>query len=717
MSIVMQINPFEFFADTQGGALDAGYIWIGQPNLDPRQYPITVYYDAALTIPAAMPLRTSNGYVVRNGSPTFLYVNGNYSVRVEDSRHRQVFYVPDFLLIGTGQAVTFNDLSNTADPSKGDALIGVKQTLPGGVARTQHDRNQEVFEVTDWGAKTTNDDNTAFFQAAATAVKNAGGGTINIPAGTWVATNIPLMTGVYWRGAGVDATTITQKIGQNADIFISENFFSLTGVGPLINAPIGFGIEALTVDGNYLEDYQSAAIGGDTVVNNTTGFGVRIFGSKYNIHCEIVNCPQVGFYSEAVDYAGYGDEANSYLHIAGRIFGKEAVVYRGPADCQLEHVIMGAVAWLPTQAARSSTLVLSDIYPGEPVHVMVSDEALTGGGERYNGHHEFGIMHLYGNLSGLGYKTVETGRLKGNHMVVENCRGGAYFGSRVWGNISILEAHNNGREPSTLAGTLPVFPDIEVASLQGLTLDITLRRIITQAATYLGLKTTGRMHNIKMNYFTIAPAPANSPVAHILSESGTYDIVCTDVSGDAVIVEGVTNKVKVNGRSIALGALVKRVAGASSQNRGNEIEITARDCDAIINLDSLVTTEMFNITGELFTGQVINSGTAFGFTNQSPSVNMSVRIGTASFSAQRSGRVNLDNTITTEQTIAVNHGYFQTPDPAQVSLSIYDPSPSYAGSLDYARIQSTSATQIVFVYKLGAVGVGGPLVLCWKVGS
>jgi hypothetical protein len=110
MSIVMQINPFEFFVDADGTPLDSGYIWIGELNKDPRNYPVTAYYDKDLTIPAVMPLRTTNGYVYRSGSPTYLFINGNYSVLVEDSKHRQVFYVADFLLSGNSSAITSQDL-------------------------------------------------------------------------------------------------------------------------------------------------------------------------------------------------------------------------------------------------------------------------------------------------------------------------------------------------------------------------------------------------------------------------------------------------------------------------------------------------------------------------------------------------------------------------------------------------------------------------------
>lgn len=113
MSIVMQINPFDFFVDADGDALDAGYIWIGEPNKYPPSFPVTAYFDEALLIPAPNPLRTSNGYIVRNGTPTFLYINGNYSILVQDKTGRQVYYVPDFLLIGNSSAVSVQQLYST----------------------------------------------------------------------------------------------------------------------------------------------------------------------------------------------------------------------------------------------------------------------------------------------------------------------------------------------------------------------------------------------------------------------------------------------------------------------------------------------------------------------------------------------------------------------------------------------------------------------------
>jgi hypothetical protein len=62
-------TPFPIYNDTDGTPLDAGFIFIGEKGKNPTVSPIAIFYDAALTMPAENPLRTRNGYVVRNGAP------------------------------------------------------------------------------------------------------------------------------------------------------------------------------------------------------------------------------------------------------------------------------------------------------------------------------------------------------------------------------------------------------------------------------------------------------------------------------------------------------------------------------------------------------------------------------------------------------------------------------------------------------------------------
>lgn len=87
-------SPFQQFFDAAGDPLDSGYIYVGTVNLNPETNPITVYYDEALTIPAAQPLRTMNGYVMRNGSPARLYTASvDFSMTVRNKNGALVFAV------------------------------------------------------------------------------------------------------------------------------------------------------------------------------------------------------------------------------------------------------------------------------------------------------------------------------------------------------------------------------------------------------------------------------------------------------------------------------------------------------------------------------------------------------------------------------------------------------------------------------------------------
>lgn len=91
----LSIQPtYPIFTESDGLPLENGYIWIGVANLDPQGNPINVYWDASLTISASQPIRTINGYPSRNGTPGRLYVNSDYSIRVQNSKGSLVYSAP-----------------------------------------------------------------------------------------------------------------------------------------------------------------------------------------------------------------------------------------------------------------------------------------------------------------------------------------------------------------------------------------------------------------------------------------------------------------------------------------------------------------------------------------------------------------------------------------------------------------------------------------------
>lgn len=87
MSTIAVSPPYPTFSDRNGNPLDNGYIFVGDPNVDPQSNPVACFFDEALTIPAVQPIRTINGYASNAGTPARIFIDAtNYSIRVLDSK-------------------------------------------------------------------------------------------------------------------------------------------------------------------------------------------------------------------------------------------------------------------------------------------------------------------------------------------------------------------------------------------------------------------------------------------------------------------------------------------------------------------------------------------------------------------------------------------------------------------------------------------------------
>jgi len=161
----LSIQPtFPIFTETDGLPLENGYIWIGTTNLDPQGNPINVYWDAALTIQAAQPIRTLNGYPSRSGTPARLYVNASqYSIRVQNKNGSLVYNSPDaterysadlISFVGfKGQVGTVADLAD----DDGSDWIGFEQSGSGAVAVSAQDQMRNIVTAASFGADAVGD--------------------------------------------------------------------------------------------------------------------------------------------------------------------------------------------------------------------------------------------------------------------------------------------------------------------------------------------------------------------------------------------------------------------------------------------------------------------------------------------------------------------------------------------------------------------------------
>ena len=93
--MTMFLAPYTAIADIDGSPLDAGFLFFGEYGKDPELFPVEVFWDADFTVPAVQPIRTRNGYPVRNGSPTKVYLKtAQHSIVIKN--RNSAFILVDF---------------------------------------------------------------------------------------------------------------------------------------------------------------------------------------------------------------------------------------------------------------------------------------------------------------------------------------------------------------------------------------------------------------------------------------------------------------------------------------------------------------------------------------------------------------------------------------------------------------------------------------------
>lgn len=183
---MLPIEPaFKVFTDRNGKPLENGFVFFGLPDLNPITSPITVYWDAAGTQPAAQPLRTENGYIMRSGTPANVFCDVDYSELVKDSKGRQIFYArnSDEFSLASYIRDTVTSFPALLAAAGGSALVGFIQAGVGAVARTMQSKARERITPEDYGAVGDGvvDDSDAIDRAIAVFVARGVPGKLEFP--------------------------------------------------------------------------------------------------------------------------------------------------------------------------------------------------------------------------------------------------------------------------------------------------------------------------------------------------------------------------------------------------------------------------------------------------------------------------------------------------------------------------------------------------------
>jgi hypothetical protein len=391
--------PYPIFTDIDGQPLENGYVWIGAVNLDPQTNPITVYWDAGLTIAAAQPIRTLAGYPSNNGTPARIYTGSDYSIRVQNKNGSVVYSAPT-------ATERYSNIVTLAS-------ISFTQAGAGAVTTTALEKTREWVSPADFGAagnansSGSSGTNDSFaFTALEANYQNI---VVNLEGKTYLVDSPIPHANQYINGRFVVAQSSTDdqpvicSFGSNT---LKDNTF----------IPRQFPSSTLTwAAGNF-----NTAFGNDTMVSNTTGRRNTAIGAN----CFRQNT--AGFYNTVVgSWAAYSNTTGNYNTVVGNqslqfntTGNNNTVVGEGSLVANVtgsNNVVVGDTAAVSvnngsrnvvigSQALKNATATLNDI-------VAIGYQALsftnTGVANLAIGTAVLGSNTTGSNNAGVGYRALQ----------------------------------------------------------------------------------------------------------------------------------------------------------------------------------------------------------------------------------------------------------------------------------------------------------------------
>lgn len=380
--------PYPIYKDNNGLPLNNGYIYIGTAGQNPETNPITVYWDAALTIPATQPIRTLGGYPSNRGSAGRLYVNADdYSITTYDKKKRLVTTNLNVL-----ERLPFAIVSGQIDSSR----INFTSAETGAVQRTLLSRLEDTIHVKDYGAAGdgTTDDTTAI-QAAIDAAAGRGGRCYVDLGGDlyrttdelYLKTDVVMRNGTISFDPSTSDKTAVNIAYQDGSLLVRvagcENIVVTTSSTQTGTRGFNFGHLARAC---FLNSCRAIMNNGDPASVNRQHLGFSIYGIKADLvvsgagayqntlfECSAYNC-DTGYLLDTAGYGltGYQPEMNGNVLAACKAYSCVTRALYVGEGAQDNHIQMRADTFV-SQIGLGTTIRVGEVR-GSYNHIQLDEE-------------------------------------------------------------------------------------------------------------------------------------------------------------------------------------------------------------------------------------------------------------------------------------------------------------------------------------------------------
>lgn len=128
-------TPFPLFSDIDGSPLEAGFLFLGENGQDAELNPITVYWNEEKTEVATQPLRTRNGFIVKDNQPAKIFIDVDVcSISIKDRYQNAIHQVLSFEQLSSvngvkGLIAVEQARATAAEDALGQAIVATKEDL------------------------------------------------------------------------------------------------------------------------------------------------------------------------------------------------------------------------------------------------------------------------------------------------------------------------------------------------------------------------------------------------------------------------------------------------------------------------------------------------------------------------------------------------------------------------------------------------------------